>query len=351
MQQKWYKTKAFTIFLHVIVWAAFILLPYFLRSNTEPVPPPSKSNLQQSILLIRHSFWLTVLFNAFNIAIFYLNAFFLIPVLLNKKKPVLYIIVTALTLILFSYIMYIMRLTIIGKPFVWRFPVFSFFNLLFFLTISITYRFLIDRNRFEKNQREKETENLKTELSFLRSQVSPHFMFNVLNNIVALSRTQPSLVEPALIQLSQLMRYMLYESNEEKVTLLKEIEYLRNYIQLQEMRFGEDVQIELNVDIDDENHHIEPMLLIPFVENAFKHGVGLIESPHIKINIRTEDTKLHFEVCNRFCPNSKEVKDKHSGIGLQNVKRRLNLLYPALHKLSHTEKDNYYCMNLILVMK
>src|SRR5205085_7019396 len=112
---------------------------------------------------------------------------------------------------------------------------------------------------------------LKSELSFLRSQISPHFMFNVINNIVALARKKSDLVEPSLIQLSQLMRYFLYDSNAEKVPLEKEVKYLENYIALQQQRIGNNI-IKLNISGVHGGYEIEPMLLIPFVENAFKHG-------------------------------------------------------------------------------
>jgi two-component system, LytTR family, sensor kinase len=350
MQQKWYKSRFFTIFLHVLAWSAFIAIPYLLRQSTESTANMPQA-MQERMKFFRPSFEVTLLFNAINIAFFYFNAYVLMPQLLNKKKTWQYIIVTTIAFLAVTYAVYFLRIYLTGSPFRMRFPIFSFFNLLLFYALSLAYRFTLDKNRNERIQQQKETENLKTELLFLRSQVSPHFMFNVLNNIVALSRIQPQLVEPALIQLSQLLRYMLYESNEEKVTLEKEVEYLNNYIQLQQMRFGDDVKIEVNEKQDAGGLFIEPMLLIPFVENAFKHGVGLIENPEIIIDLQQTNGDLVFEVCNKFNKNSHEIKDKHSGIGLQNVIRRLNLLYPGKHELKHFIKDDYYCIHLMLELK
>ena len=147
---------------------------------------------------------------------------------------------------------------------------------------------------------EKETENLKTELSFLRSQVSPHFMFNVLNNMVALARKQSDALEPSLIKLSSLLRYMLYETDEEKVLVEREIEYLNNYIDLQKQRFGKNIRITTSFDEREKGYTIEPMLLIPFVENAFKHGTGIITDACIDIHLLVHNGKLVFTVRNRY---------------------------------------------------
>ena len=171
---------------------------------------------------------------------------------------------------------------------------FNFFFFLFILAGSTAYSMIKDRARADRNAREKENENLKTELSLLRSQASPHFMFNVLNNMVALARKKSDLLEPSLLKFSSLMRYMLYEADEEKVALEKEIEYLHNYIDLQQQRFGKNVLIKVDLQQADDNYEIEPMLLIPFVENAFKHGTGMIENAQIIIQLKAEKNKLYF---------------------------------------------------------
>jgi LytS/YehU family sensor histidine kinase len=206
----------------------------------------------------------------------------------------------------------------------------------------------MDRARADRIAREKQTENLKTELSLLRSQASPHFMFNVLNNMVALARKKSDLLEPSLLKFSSLMRYMLYEADEEKVLLEKEIEYLHSYIDLQQQRFGKNVQVNVDLEAVDGNYEIEPMLLIPFVENAFKHGTGMIEDAMISVQLKAEKGLIKFTVQNKFAPASIEIKDKTSGIGLTNVKRRLNLLYGNKHKLVISQKDSWFNISLQL---
>lgn len=218
------------------------------------------------------------------------------------------------------------------------------------MACSTAYRLVIDKIQHDKLNREKENENLRTELSLLRSQVSPHFMFNVLNNMVALARKNSAQLEPSLIKLSSLMRYMLYEADAEKVPLYREAEYLQSYIDLQQQRFGKNVLLNVCLKITDEHCEIEPMLLIPFVENAFKHGTGLIEQAYIDINLKTENDTVIFTVENKFNPASAEIKDKTSGIGLTNVKRRLNLLYDKKHTLHIETKDNIFKVSLKLFL-
>jgi len=290
--------------------------------------------------------------NLIYIGFFYLNALWLIPHFIYKRK---YKQWAAIIIVCFLAILFITWLTLFllmeqgQSTFNVRGHIlFNFFFFLFFLTSSTAYRMIKDRARADRFAREKENENLKTELSLLRSQASPHFMFNVLNNMVALARKKSDLLEPSLLKFSSLMRYMLYEADEDKVSLEKEIDYLQSYIDLQQQRFGKNVQVNVSLQKIDDNYEIEPMLLIPFVENAFKHGTGLIEGAMIKIQLKVENHKLDFTVQNKYDPSSTEVKDKTSGIGLTNVKRRLNLLYGNNQCLLITQTDNWFNVSLQL---
>jgi LytS/YehU family sensor histidine kinase len=222
---------------------------------------------------------------------------------------------------------------------------FVIFPFLFIWAMSTVYWFVTDKISTEQLMKERENENLKTELSFLRSQVSPHFLFNVLNNMVAMARLKSDQLEPSLIRLSGLMRYMLYESDDTSVTLVREIEYVNSYIELQKIRFAKSLCIKVNMDPGD-NQLIEPMLLIPFIENAFKHGTGTIEEPVIDIYLKISEGLIDFRVKNRFNEANEEVKDRTSGIGLQNVIRRLNLLYDQKHILSINKENGWFSVSL-----
>jgi two-component system LytT family sensor kinase len=216
---------------------------------------------------------------------------------------------------------------------------------LFIIAVSIAFKMFSDQIKNETKAKERETENLKTELSFLRSQVSPHFMFNVLNNMVALVRKHFDQLEPSLIKLSSLLRYMLYETNEQSVALEKEVEYLQSYIDLQQQRFGKNVQLYVDLKEIDNNYFIEPMLLIPFVENAYKHGIGMVEDAEIKIVLKVKNGLLQFDVKNKFSEIG-QTHDQTTGIGLNNVKRRLNLLYKDSHNLVINKNDNWFLASL-----
>jgi sensor histidine kinase YesM len=220
----------------------------------------------------------------------------------------------------------------------------------FILTIAIgtTFRVIQDKNEADQRAQEKQEENLKTELSFLRSQINPHFIFNILNNLVALEQMQSDELGPTILKLSSLMQYMLYETDGERVPLDKEADYLQSYIDLQLQRFGAKVPVTVLLDVGYGHYEIEPMLLIPFVENAFKHGVGIIDDPFIEVRLQVLADVLHFTVRNRFNPLSAELRDKTSGIGLGNVRRRLNLLYGAQQELNVTHGSDWFIVDLKL---
>lgn len=324
--------KWLVVFAHALAWALVFALPELLKPDRSPAPDAQMVEKNKTGFEI-----LGYIFRIVWVAFFYVHSHVLLPKLAFQRKWWRYlasVIGFILMWVTFSYFYFTYVLDgFRDQPFNIRNAlIYSVVPTLVFMVVSTTYRLILDRVKRDRLEREKVNENLKTELSLLRSQVSPHFMFNVLNNMVALARKKSDLLEPSLIKLSQLMRYMLYET-EDRVTIQREVEYLENYIDLQKQRFGNNVKINTSFLYTDAVHEIEPMLLIPFVENAFKHGVGMIEDPYIDIQMYLADGKLHFKVQNRFVENSEEVKDGASGIGLNNVRRRLNLLYPQKHTL------------------
>lgn len=157
-------------------------------------------------------------------------------------------------------------------------------------------------------------------------------------------------LEETVVKLSTLLQYMLYETDEEKVLLSNEAEYLESFIDLQSQRFGSKVKITKEFEIGQGFQTIEPMLLIPFVENAFKHGYGMVKNPEISIHMKMSGNQLIFVVKNKFS-NTNLQKDKTSGIGLVNVKRRLELLYPVQHQLSILQEDGWFVVTLNIQLK
>lgn len=278
-----------------------------------------------------------VIFTVLEILAFHFNAHFLYPRLLIRQRPTAYII-TVLSVCSLLSLGSSLSYLVSGTPMPYPVPAYlliKFFITLLVMSTATCYRFIIDVMR----QQHLQHEHLKMELSFLRSQVSPHFMFNTLNSMVALARKKSDKLEPALMELSNLMHYMLYESDEEKVSLVKEIDYLQSYIDLQTLRFGHQVQILFLAQKPGNELCIEPMLLIPLIENAFKHGIGLVEQPEISISLDSDEQGLQLSVSNKIATGSVDTKDKVQGIGLSNLRRRLKILYPGKHEL-HTRTDN-----------
>jgi sensor histidine kinase YesM len=335
MKSNWYTSKWIKAAGHVSIWVIIILFP-FIPNDAGSGTNPFRD--------------LNALTNIIRAGIFYLNAELLVPYLLYKKEMVIYILSL---LILFSFMMVfhgVMWSVLYPEITFHVFKSSAYNSVPFLLTIGIGigYKVIDDRRKAEALAKSARNENLQSELSFLRSQVSPHFIFNVLNNIVALVRMKSEELEPTVMKLSTLMEYMLYETDNEKVSLRREIEYLRDYIDLQQQRFGDFIKMKISLQIPEEDLKVEPMLLIPFVENAFKHGVGLIEDPEIDIQLYLKDHVLYFMVRNKYAETSGEAKDRVSGIGLSNVGRRLVLLYPSKHELVINRDGGFFSVFLQL---
>ena len=332
--------KWVVVILHAVCWIVLFSLPFLLRTsykNEHKAPQPDDAALSY-FYFVSSAIW---------IGLFYLNVFKFLPLLIRTKRTWQFIAlhVLALGVVYFLHWRYF-ALFVTHVPFrTINFFTYNIFPYFFILASSTAYYMLLERQHAFKLAQERETENLKTELLFLRSQVSPHFMFNVLNNMVALARKKSDLLEPSLIKLSSLMRYMLYETDERKVPLEKETEYIQSYIDLQQQRFGKNVKVCPSFNINN-GSEIEPMLLIPFVENAFKHGTGIIEDAQIKIELKEDKGLLQFLVSNKYNDASNGTKDNNSGIGLNNVKRRLNLLYGNNHALLINKKDGWFTVSL-----
>jgi LytS/YehU family sensor histidine kinase len=275
------------------------------------------------------------------IGIFYLHAYWLIPNYLFRKKRVTYVLYVLIAIVaaalLSSLSLYM------GSPSPRPYPVAAvrrIFPAVFFIVAGASLAAFQQNFRLEKDRKEKETEHLRTELSFLRAQVNPHFMLNVLNSMALLARKKSDLLEPVLLELAGLMNYMLYEANNEKIRLEEEIAYLRSYIDLQMLRFGDDVTVQFNTPQLIQDWYLEPMLLIPLVENAFKHGIGLVNAPLIIIDIQVQqENRLSVTVKNKYNHFIQQDQRPSPGIGLANLKKRLELIYPNSFQL--TTAKNY----------
>ena len=221
------------------------------------------------------------------------------------------------------------------------------FGILLF-TVGASIKLVSEWYKNEKIKALVETQKINTELSFLKNQLNPHFLFNSLNSIYSLANKKSDSTTDAIITLSELMRYMLYETDKQYVPLSKEIDYIKNYISLQNLRLKDSSGVRFNVRGSLE-HYIEPLLLISFIENAFKYGTDYLGKTSITIQISIENQKLLLNSSNYVSKNEKNRTS--SGIGLQNIKSRLNLLYPNSHSLKIEESDKLYSVELVLNLK
>jgi len=326
--------KYFVPGMHLLVWTVLYIIP-FITIAGEPF-----GGLPRGYFPIS---------NLFHIGIFYLNVYILYPYLLTRKRWWLYIL-CFVAVVIISYqikLLFLQRnpaflLTEENRPVI-------FFAVIPFLLTGILFRLISDRVKFERLEKEARAQQLSSELKFLRSQISPHFLFNMMTNMVALARQKSDILEPSLIRLSELLRYMLYDSQDSRISIANEAGHLNNYIALQRLRFDNDVKINADINVNNTDRQIEPMLLIPFVENAFKHGIGLVDDAFISIQLTETEDALTFNIANNYSENNGS-KDKNSGIGLSNVRSRLQLLYRGRHELVITDSGHIFSAYLKLTL-
>ncbi|MCC8425318.1 sensor histidine kinase [Mucilaginibacter sp. UR6-11] len=310
----------------------------------------------QSMLVI------IVLFGAINISLFYLNYLFFIPQFLNKKRYGAYIFIVIVTMVIYGVGKYGIGLlfkqdvlthmagpnetkrVVIGF---WSYFTSTLFNSGIFICLSVLLKFSVDWFLNERIQRDLENQRLTAELAFLKSQINPHFLFNSLNSIYSLAYQHSENTPGAILKLSEIMRYMLYECNDNKVDLSKELQYLQNYIDLQKIRFGNNAYIDFKVDGEITDQQIVPLLLIAFIENAFKHGIANDSLSPITLFVNVNQQHLQFYIRNKKHRNN---RDPLGGIGLNNVKRRLDLLYPGKYNLDIRDETDTYTCELSLVL-
>lgn len=211
---------------------------------------------------------------------------------------------------------------------------------------AILIRYLIFALESQKIKNELITQRQAGELAILKSQVNPHFLFNTLNNIYSLVYNKSDDAPEAVMKFSSIMRYVLYETNSEKVILEKEIEYLRSFIELQKLRFKQPEMVLLDITGDVGGVSIAPMLLIPFVENAFKFGNKSIQ-PSITIHLRVANHQITFEVFH-YIGNNRQNENQSGGVEIPNVLRRLQLIYPGKHSLDMKEDNGQFKVNMLI---
>ena len=293
----------------------------------------------------------------------YLLVYHQVPNLLYKKKYLLFLLSFILSVILLGAIA---RLSIIyiGEPFYRKdfqqesiveiftdipyllgvyFP--SVYMIAFIMLIIKTFKERSEsKHQLQVLQKEKKT----AELNFLKAQIHPHFLFNTLNNLYALTLEKSDDAPEVVAKLSEMLDYMLYQCSDPKVAISKEIEQLKNYMDLETLRYGEKLDLKFNQKVDKPATEIAPLILLSLIENAFKHGTsGNLLNPLIHIDLEVVDQQLKFEVFNTKSENRQSIKGlKKQGVGSKNIKRQLDLIYPDKYELEIVDQEKDYLVNL-----
>jgi LytS/YehU family sensor histidine kinase len=209
-------------------------------------------------------------------------------------------------------------------------------------------KFSVQWYKDQKRKSELKMEKQASELALLKSQINPHFLFNTLNNIYSLVYQKSDIAPSALLKLSEIMRYTLYEVNVDRVPLIDEVEYIKNYIELQTLRYPKKDIIRMNIKCDGGEKYISPMLLITFIENAFKHSDKGNGMPPINLELFCSDDKILFSIENYYLKDKICNNDKNGGIGMTNIKRRLDMIYNDNYKLDINKSNNKFSVKLEL---
>ena len=326
---------------HILAWTAILLLLILIDDKSLGI---GYAIAEQLIVLF------------FYVLIVYFNINYLIPNYLSQRTILTY---TGLLLLASMILTPIKTIALYflyqGEAVHQEYFAFNwhiiFLSILFVGALSTLAKILSDWLRHERDRKELQTQTMQSELRFLKSQINPHFLFNTLNSLYALTLKKSDAAPEIVIKLSEMMRYMLYECNERRVPLRKEVQYIRNYLDLESLRQGQNVEITFEVSGEIDDQQIAPLIFTPFLENSFKHGLNnQIAEGYVRIKLDVEQNKVHLNIANSKPPTKPQKNpDKPSGgIGLVNVRRRLNLLYPNHYNLQTKDEPDHYRVTLDL---
>lgn len=332
------KTIKQPLLLHLLFWLAILATWFYLRYQ-------DYATLQQALVI-------TCIKVTDLALVVYLVNLWLVPRLLYKKKYVVFALLFIAIVAAASFCKMLIMSAVLQqavqahhiKELVYN----NFVTQFFLVLASIALKSAFDYIQLQKKLAEVAKEKAEAELSFLKAQINPHFLFNSLNAVYFLIDKKNTLARAALHRFSEMLRYQLYECSDEKIPIEKEIGYLKDYVALQQLRMNENTSVCFHCAPEVNQFRIEPLLLIPFVENSFKHLSHFNNSRQnqVQINIGRTHDAMQFSVYNTT--EEKEKKDKDGGIGLGNVQKRLALLYPGKHQLTVQEKEGWFGVELNL---
>lgn len=338
---KIFSHKYGSFFAHVLMWCLLGTILLLWQPLTWRIEIPKEFWFKQALLFL------------LLLSLFYTNSEVLIPKLLNRGKITLFLLANLSLALTISFLINQVEAQLhlrelLHKAFraareggmVKRQEIIDYFSLLITLIIlgvSTVTASIRDWQNSLRAREELEKQKLESELSFLKAQINPHFFFNTLNNIYALTQIDSEKAGVAVHKLSRMMRYVLYDTLQDKVMLSQELEFLSDYVELMKLRLTEKVELDLKVTASASEVPIAPMLFLPFLENAFKHGTSATEPSKISISVTQSPGQVHLQVVNTLFSAKNASLDESNGIGLTNTKRRLDILYPGNYKLDVDE--------------
>lgn len=332
---------------HLLFWTAYVFFKAFLNFSGDT---PVSWTLAQTLLLTQLCFLavkVPLVYSSFSVTDRYLDSRWKLP------RVVLALVLLFLAA---SYFMFVINRQVV-LPLIWHVQpspspfslasmVYHFFTLLFVVGVAQAIRLFRRQYQMEIRRSQLEKEKTETELKYLKSQINPHFLFNTLNNIYALARKGSDKTAESVMKLSAMMRFMLYEASSATVPLRAEIKIIDDYIELEKLRYTDRLKVFFTKNVDNPEQPIAPLLLIHFVENAFKHGAGESRADvDIRISITLKDSLLSAEFSNPIGPE--RISEEPVRIGMENIKRQLNLLYPA-HTLTIDTVDGRFRVVLFI---
>lgn len=340
------KVKTFTIAAHAIIWVLLVVIPYVSTDQVFNSLDP-KSDTKYLLLCL--------ILSAILITIFYFNYFFLIPKYLLTKKYWLYfsfLLLAIATVFLLSGVLFLFSgfnpdvLTKTNPTVEKIIPVIIVNAILLWLLSIVSSILWTIYNRLKLT----EGERLSAQIASLKSQINPHFLFNTLNNIYATAIDTSPKTADMVDKLSEMMRYTMKDTQQDFVLLEDEINYINNFIELQKLRLDRSVKLEYRPLENIPAFQIAPMLLIPFIENAFKHGVNSEQKSNIKIEMATNKNEFRLSVVNNKVNIQQDISER-SGLGIENTQHRLNLIYPSKHLLVTNDTEKEFSVSLYINLK
>lgn len=328
------KLNKIKIIQHVAAWMIFLTIQFFQFNAFNPLSESLSHNTKYI------SFFFS---NLLLILFYYLNYYYAFPKLLFNNKKLIYGVFVCFYISLFFLLFFIFPDYIIISKKIAHSP---FLFLVIFILIRLLLIFFVSFIFYnQKRKIEEEKNNLRSEIYSLRSQINPHFLFNTLNNIYALSLIKSDVAGESIIRLSSIMRYMIKEQLSDLIPIRNEINYINSYIELEKLRLPNTVNMDIDFEGDFNRNKIVPLIFLPFVENVFKHGISSEQKSVVKIKLSISNDEFFLMVQNTKVKTS--VKE-YSGFGIDNVKKRLNLLYPNKHELEIRDEGTSYIVNLKL---